>query len=247
VPGIDPAIFKWTPDQDRWELYDLRSDFSQANDLAQKNPQKLAEMKRAFDAEARANKVYPIGGGLWIGLHPEFTKQNPTTEFHFDRSIVGLPEANAPKLQMRSSVVTIEAELKPDSKGVLYALGGFSGGIAVWVDGGKLNYEYNLYEIERTRVTSSETLPAGKATIEVETKFVPGERIGPADVTLRVNGQTVASGRVPRTTGYSMTGNDAFDVGRDSYSPVSPAYFDRAPFAFDGKLDKLVVKYLPQK
>lgn len=64
-------------------------------------------MKRALDAEARASKVYPIGGGLWIGLHPEFTKQNPTTQFQFDRSIVGLPEANAPKLQMRSSVVTI--------------------------------------------------------------------------------------------------------------------------------------------
>jgi hypothetical protein len=235
------------PEQDRWELYDLRSDFSQADDLAEKNPQKLAEMKRAFDAEARANLVYPIGGGLWIGLHPEFTKQNPATGFHYDSSIVGVPEANAPRLQMRSSVVAIEAELKPDSKGVLYAPGGFSGGIAVWIDGGRLNYEYNLYEIERTRVTSTEALPAGKVAIEVESRFVPGERIGPADVTLRVNGRPVASGRVPRTSGYSMTGNDAFDVGRDSYSPVSPAYFDRAPFAFDGKIERLVVKYLPQK
>jgi hypothetical protein len=228
-------------------LYDLRNDFSQAVDLAQKNPKKLAEMKRAFDAEAKANKVYPIGGGLWIGLHPAFTKQNPATEFHFDRSIVGLPEANAPRLQMRSSVVTIEAELNSDSKGVLYALGGFSGGIAVWIDAGRLNYEYNLYEIERTRVTSTETLPAGKRTIEVESTFVPGERIGPMDVSLRVDGRTVASGRVPRTTGYSMTGNDSFDVGRDSYSPVSAAYFDQAPFPFDGKIEQLVVKYLPQK
>jgi arylsulfatase len=44
----------------------------------------------------------------------------------------------------------------------------------------------------------------------------------------------VASVPVPRTTGYSMTGNDSFEIGRDSYSPVSPAYFDRAHFAFDG-------------
>jgi len=247
VPGIDPAIFKWTPDQDRWELYDLRSDFSQAVDLAEKNPQKLEEMQRAFDTEAQSNKVYPVGGGLWIGLHPEHTKQNPATEFHFDRSIVGLPEANAPKLQMQSSVVTIDAELKAGSKGVLYALGGFSGGISVWIDGGKLNYEYNLYEIERTRVTSAKPIAAGKATIEVESTRVSTERLSPMDVTLRVNGQVVATGRVARTTGYSMTGNDSFDVGRDSYSPVSPAYYDRAPFAFDGNIERLVVKYLPQK
>jgi len=53
-------------------------------------------------------------------------------------------------------------------------------------------------------------------------------------VSLRVNGRPVASVPVPRTTGYSMTGNDSFEIGRDSYSPVSPAYFDRAHFAFDG-------------
>jgi arylsulfatase len=148
---------------------------------------------------------------------------------------------------MRSSVVTIDAELKAGSKGVLYALGGFSGGISVWIDGGKLNYEYNLYEIERTRVTSAKPLAAGKATIEVESTRVSTERLSPMDVTLRVNGQVVATGRVARTTGYSMTGNDSFDVGRDSYSPVSPAYYDRAPFAFDGNIERLVVKYLPQK
>jgi len=133
---------------------------------------------------------------------------------------------------MRSSAVTIDAELKAGSKGVLYALGGFSGGISVWIDGGKLNDEYNLYEIERTRLTSAKPLPAGKATIEIESTRASGERLSAMDIALRVSGQVVATGRVPRTTGYSMTSNDSFDVGRDSYSPVSPAYYDRAPFAF---------------
>jgi len=52
------------------------------------------------------------------------------------------------------------------------------------------------------------------------------------------------TGRVPRTAGCSMTGNDSFDVGRDSHSPVSPAYFERAPFDFDGRTEKVTVKYL---
>lgn len=64
VPGLPPGIATWTPDQDTWELYDLRSDFSQASDLAARNPQKVAELKKAFDETAKANRVDPVGGGL---------------------------------------------------------------------------------------------------------------------------------------------------------------------------------------
>jgi len=66
-PGIDPAIFQWRPDKDTWELYDLRSDFSQADDLAEDQPEKVAQMVDLFLAEAKANKAFPIGGGLAVG------------------------------------------------------------------------------------------------------------------------------------------------------------------------------------
>ena len=65
-----------------------------------------------------------------------------------------------------------------------------------------------------------------------------------AAVTLRVNGKDVATGIVPRTAALAFTANDAFDVGTDSYSPVSAAYFDRAPFRFNGHIGKLDIKYL---
>ena len=204
-------------------------------------------MIKLFDAEAEANKAFPIGGGLWIGLHPEFTQQNPATEFHYTADVIEVPEATAPKLGLRSSVVTIDAELKPNPAGVLYAVGGFSGGVAVWVDQGKIFFEYNLYEIERTRIETTGALPTGKAKIEIESRFKPGVRNGPMDLEIRVNGQPVAKGQVPRTTGYALSGNDTFDVGRDSFSPVSPLYHERAPFAFNGKIEKLTVKYLANK
>ena len=63
-------------------------------------------------------------------------------------------------------------------------------------------------------------------------------------MTIRVNGQEVAKGQVPRNAPVFFTANDAFDVGMDSYSPVSLAYYDRAPFKFNGKIDLLEVKYL---
>ena len=49
---------------------------------------------------------------------------------------------------------------------------------------------------------------------------------------------------MPRTAVFGFTANDAFDVGTDSYSPVSQAYFDRKPFKFNGTIDKVHIKYI---
>ena len=244
VPGLPPGIATWDPDKDPWLLYDLGKDYSQATDVAGSQPAKLAEMKALFDREAKANLVYPIGGGLWsIVYSPQSAPQNPATEFDYTQDVVGVPEFAGPKIGARSNLVQIEAELGPDAKGVLYALGGFSGGVALWVDEGKLNYEYNLFEIERTRIETTGPLPTGKATIEVETRIAAPR--GAAEVTIRVGGNEVAKGSVPRTATLAFTANDAFDVGTDSYSPVSLDYFDRAPFTFGDRISRVHIKYLP--
>ncbi len=245
VPGVDPSILTWNPDQDVWELYDLRNDYSQARNLAGQQPQRVEDMKKAFDATAEANKVFPIGGGLWsVVFRPDAAPRNPATEFRYTQDVVAVPEGVAPKLGAVSNLVTINAELKPDSAGVLYALGGFSGGLALWVEDGKLFYEYNLFIIERTRIVSSAPLPTGKVKIEVESRNSGTGHVKAIDVVIRVNGQEVAKGRVPRNAPIVFTANDSFDVGMDSYSPVSLAYYDRAPFKFNGKIETLEVSYL---
>src|SRR5450759_4109013 len=60
-------LFPWnrqtktpTLEGDRWELYHLDVDYSQALDLADTEPLKLAELKAEFDKEARRNDVYPL-------------------------------------------------------------------------------------------------------------------------------------------------------------------------------------------
>lgn len=243
VPGIPPGIATWSPDGDTWALYNLNADFSQANDLAARQPKKLAEMQRLFDREAKANLVYPVGGGLWSVIwSPQSAPQNPATEFNYTQDVAGVPEFAGPKVGARSNLVAIDVDLQSDSSGVLYAVGGFSGGAALWVDRGKLSFEYNLFEIERTRIETTTALPTGKAKIEVETR-IPQPR-GAADIVIRINGKEVAKGHVPRTAVFGFTANDAFDVGTDSYSPVSLAYFDRAPFTFNGRIDKVHIKYL---
>ena len=243
VAGLPATIGEWSPDKDKWLLYNLNEDFSQATDMAAKYPEKLAELKQLFAEEAKRNQVDPVGGGLWsIVWSPQSAPQNPATEFHYTQDVVGVPEFAGPKVGARSNLVTIEADLSIDSSGVLYALGAFSGGLSLWVDKGKLSYEYNLFEIERTRLETTEPLPTGRVRIEVETRIAKPR--GAADVTIRINGKEVAKGTVPRTAVLAFTANDAFDVGTDSYSPVSEAYFDRKPFRFNGTIDSLEIKYL---
>lgn len=242
VPGLPKNIGTWTPDQDTWLLYNLNEDFSQATDLAAKEPSQISKMKKLFLGEAKDNQVFPIGGGLWsIVWSPQSAPQNPATEFNYTQDVVGIPEFAGPKVGARSNRVIVKTEIKSGSKGVLYALGAFSGGLALWVEDGKLNYEYNLFEIERTQLSSKTSLPKGPVTIVVETRIkAPREA---AEVTLSVNDQVVAKGTVPRTAALAFTANDAFDVGTDSYSPVSLAYFDRAPFTYNGKIHSVKINY----
>ena len=154
-----------------------------------------------------------------------------------------MPEFCAPALGNKPNVVTIDAEIPENANGVLYALGGFSGGLSLYVKDGTLSYEYNLFELQRTHIRAKEKLPAGKAKIEVETSYVVPKPAGPLKVVIKVNGQEAASGVVPVSAPLLFTANDCLDIGIDLGSPVSVDYYDQAPFKFNGKITKVHVKY----
>lgn len=243
VPG--PAAFTagWTPDKDKWELYNLNDDWSQANNLAAKMPDKVEQMKEIFAIEAARNSVYPVGGGLYVMFHPEAKLATPYNEWNFTGDITRMPEFLAPALGNKPNIVTIDADIPANVNGVLYALGAFSGGLTTYVKDGTLCYEYNLFEIQRTRFCSTGKLPTGKVKIAVETKLVAPKPGAPAVITLTVNGKSVAQGTVPITVPLLFTANDCLDIGTDLGSPVSLDYYDKAPFAFNGKIDTVHVQY----
>ena len=155
-----------------------------------------------------------------------------------------LPEFAAPSLGNKESVVTVEADIPANANGVLYALGAFSGGLSLYVQDGVLSYEYNLFEINRTHIRATDKLPTGRVRIEVETRYAVKRPAGPLDVILKVNGQQVAKGQVPVSAPVMFTANDCLDIGTDLGSPVSVDYFEKAPFAFNGKINTVHVKYL---
>ena len=230
----------WDADKDTWELYNLSEDFSQAKDLAATNPQKLAELKKEFDQQAKINQVWPVGAGSWLRIHPEDRLTSPYTSWTFNDQTRRMPEFTAPGLGRESNRVIIDAVLNDKASGVLYALGGAGGGLVLYMDAGKLVYEYNMMIIENYRA-ESEPLPAGRHRIVIDTDLDNKKPMSPATVTITVDGKAVATTRVERTVPAAFTASESFDVGVDLGSTVSLVYDERRPFAFSGKIDTVEV------
>ena len=237
-----PGLAKWDSAKDKWELYHISKDFSEADDLAAKEPKRLAKLQKVFDEQAKANNVYPLGAGIWLRLHPEDRIKSPYTSWRFDAKTTRMPEFSAPGLGRENSTVTIDAEIGENASGVLYALGGAGGGLTLYMDKGQLVYEYNMMIIERYIARSASKIASGKRRIEVTTQLASHQALSPADVVLKVDGQEVARTTVKRTVPAAFSASETFDVGVDLGSPVSLDYFDRRPFRFDGKIEKVEVQ-----
>ena len=126
-------------------------------------------------------------------------------------------------------------------EGVILAMGGSSAGFALYVQDGKLVYEYNWFDDERTLITSSEPLPVGESRVRFEFAYDGGEPGSGGTGTLFVNDQQVGEGRIDKTV-PARFGIDTFGVGMDTGSPVSNTY--RPPFAFTGEIEKVQIELL---
>jgi hypothetical protein len=137
------------------------------------------------------------------------------------------------------SISSITAYVVEQGEGVLVAAGGVMGGYALFVKEGKPTYEYNWFGRNRYRIVSSEPLPSGRSAIHVEFDY---ERGGPANggkITMFINGNKVAEGKVETTMLSRFSDDETLDVGLDAGSPVSDQY--AAPFKFTGIIDKVEI------
>jgi arylsulfatase len=232
-----PDLAAWDPMQDQWELFDTRSDYSLANDLASEYPEKLEELKTLFMQAAEENNVLPIGGALYAGINPQEMKRSTNTEWTLFEGMTRIPESQAPNVRNGNIRAEIEAEVPEGVSGVIFAMGGYAGGVSLYAVDGELYYEYSALLLKRDKIRVG-ALPSGDVTIAMEMR-TPPERAAPAELTFWINGEEAATGTVRRTVPAVFTASETFDVGMDTSSPVADDYFEQAPFRFEGTLKRL--------
>jgi len=240
------------PDDFKWELYNINQDFSQANNLAEKNPAKLKELRNAFDVEAKKYSVYPLDSSFASradpAIRPSLTRGR--TEFTYYPGMVRIPEGSAPNFKNKSWAIAAEVTI-PDKgvSGVLATIGGRFGGWALLMQDSKPEFVYALSNQpdHKFRVTSKQPVPAGNHVVRFSFKYDGGGIGKGANGTLFVDGTSVAQGKIPRTIPIRFSLDETFDVGSDTGTPVVEDYVDKMPFAFTGTLKKFVVVLEPEK
>jgi arylsulfatase len=236
----------WDPGRDPWELYYLPDDFSQAHDLADDNPDKVAELVELFWAEAERNRVLPLLGGfaVFFGILPPMPTQ---TRFTFAGDVQNIQTTQIPRIIGRSYAIEADVHVPEEgAEGVLVAFADFIGGFALWVDEkGLLNHTYQYLGIDTYRQTSTEPIPTGDTTLKM---LFDADRPTPGTsghVTLWADDKQIGEGDIPRTVSLIFSTYAGMDVSRDNGGVVDLDYEDRAPYAFTGTVRNVVFDLAP--
>ncbi len=238
-------------DKDRWELYDRSNDFSLANDLAAKNPEKLKEMQDLFMKEAVKYNVLPIDDRSTERLIPSVAGRpdlmGGRTSLTLYEGMTGISENAFINVKNTSHSIAAEVEIpQSGANGVILCQAGRFGGWSLYLKDGKPTYTYNWIGRERYTVASTQPLPAGHATIRLDFAYDGGGRGKGANATLSVNGQKVAEGRITNTNANMFSADEGADVGVDEGTPVTEDYKERHN-KFTGKIIKVTIDVAPAK
>ena len=234
------------PEDYKWELYDLTKDYSQEHDLAATMPDKLKEMQKIFRQEAEKYQVYPLDNDTFArALAPRPSPTAGQTVFTYSGVVAGIPTGNSPNYLGKSYTITALVDVpEGGGDGMLVTQGGKFGGIGLYLLKGKPVFDYNMMTLAHYRWAGQNTLTAGKHTIEFDFTYDgPGIGKGGTGV-LKVDGKDVDSHTQPNSVAFLEVADDLrrwsghYDRGNDDY---------QVPFAFNGKIDKLIFKIGPSQ
>ncbi len=225
-----------------WELYHVADDFSQAVDLAEKEPGKLHEMQLLFYAEAARYNVLPLDDSkvarFDVRIRPSLTSGR--TEFTYSEGLTRIPEGAAPDIKNRSFRITADVVLtKGDEQGVVVTHGGLSGGYALLFKDGRPAFHYSMLNLAHFGIAAKDGVGPGKHAVVFDFQYDGGGYGKGGSGTLSVDGRQVAQGRIANTVPLRMSLDETFDVGEDTGTPVSEDY--DVPFKFTGQIQKVVV------
>ena len=235
--------------EDIWELYDTRQDFSLANDLAAVNPAKLKELQGLFLKEAIKYRVLPIDDRSIERMNPAVAGRpdlmGDRTSLTLAAGMLGMSENVFINIKNRSHSITADVVIpEGGANGVILAQAGRFGGWSLYLKDGKPTYCYNFVGLQEYKVSAPQALAAGKATIRMNFDYDGGGIGKGGTATVMVNGEKVASGRIEHTQAMAFSGDETAGVGVDDATPVTTDYKERDN-AFTGKILKVTVDVKP--
>jgi arylsulfatase len=242
----DPAGFPY-------ELYDIEHDWTEANNVAAKYPDKVKEMDKLFWEEAAKYQVLPLDASVATRvITPKPSLSAGRTNFTWSGQITGTPNGDAPSILDSSFHYIADVDIpQGGGEGMIVTQGGRFGGYGLYVLKGKPVFVYNLFNYKRVRWEGAQAISPGRHTIEFEFKYnglglgtlafnnVSGIGQGGTGV-LKVDGQAVATQTMPHTIPLIMQWDENFDIGADTGTPVDDQDY-QVPFTFNGKLNKLTL------
>ena len=229
-----------------WELYNLNEDYSQANDLAAKNPAKLKELQAIWQREAVKYNVLPLDNDTFArALAPRPSATAGRTSFTYTGVNPGINSSNAPNILGKSYKMTAAVDVpQGGGDGMIATMGGRWGGWGFYMLKGKPVFDYNMLILAQYRWEGSNVLTPGKHTIVFDYTYDgPGIAKGGTGV-LQVDGTTVATGKQENSIAFLQIADETFDTGIDLRTGVNDADY-QVPFAFNGTIDRLTIELGP--
>jgi arylsulfatase A-like enzyme len=236
------------------QLYNLDKDFSQSQDIADKYPEKVKEMKKLFIDEAKKYEVFPLDASVAariVAPRPNITAGR--TEFVYTLPMTGLPQGDSPMLLDASYTITADITV-PESgaEGMILTSGGRFGGYGFYLLKGKPVFLWNLVDLKRIKWEASEALSPGKHSVEFDFKY---DGLGAGTLafnnfsglgrsgtgTLKVDGKDVQTIKMERTLPMILQWDESFDIGSDTLTGVNDADY-LPPFPLTAHLNKLTIK-----
>ncbi len=222
---------------DRWSLFHEAHDFSEAHDLADERPDKLAELEAAWWEEADRNNVLPLDDGF-MGRAPAITPPAypAPSRARYRPGAGGIADEMLPVLLRGFELVAIVDVPRGGAEGVLAAMGDWSSGWAVFVNAGHLVVDFCLSG-DHFRAESADPVSPGAHRLGCRYRPTSPET---ATLELVVDDGTVASVTLDRTIPNSwQNGGTALRIGHDAGFPVTDEY--AVPFRWTGSIESVEI------
>jgi len=234
VGGNLPAF-----DDDVWELYDGRVDYTQAHNLAAEQPERLAELQRLWLIEATKYNVLPLDDRGAERVNPELAGRPTLIRGNSQTFFAGmgrLSENSVINIKNKSFSVTAEIDVPEGGlEGVIIAQGGRFGGWSVYVKDGKAKFAYNVLGIQEFVAEASSLIPSGTHQVRMEFAYDGGGLAKGGDVILYYDGTEAGRGRVDATQPMIFSADETTDIGYESGTTVTPDYTAESS-RFTGKI-----------